>query len=102
MTWNTSHIPDLSGKVAVVTGANSGLGYESARALAGAGAHVVLATRDQARTHAARAEILAGQPDASLEIVELDLTDEEKAAFAHSAEVVRKTCDEVDEMLSNL
>jgi malate dehydrogenase len=36
------------------------------------------------------------------EVVELDLTDEEKAAFAHSAEVVRKTCDEVDEMLANL
>ena len=73
MAWNTSDIPNLTGKVAVVTGANSGLGLESARALAGAGAHVVMAARNQEKAAAARDEILADYPTASLEIIELDL-----------------------------
>jgi NAD(P)-dependent dehydrogenase (short-subunit alcohol dehydrogenase family) len=73
MAWSTSDIPNLSGKVAVVTGANGGLGLESAKALAGAGAHVVMAARNQVKAAAARDEILTAHPDASLEIVELDL-----------------------------
>lgn len=73
MSWTTADIPDLSGKVAVVTGANGGLGFESAKALAGAGAHVVMAARNREKAQAARAEILAAHPQASLEIVDLDL-----------------------------
>jgi NAD(P)-dependent dehydrogenase (short-subunit alcohol dehydrogenase family) len=73
MAWNTANIPKLNGKGAVVTGANSGLGLESAKALAGAGAHVVMAVRNQEKAAAAQDEILAQHPDASLEIVELDL-----------------------------
>ncbi len=73
MTWTAADIPDLNGKVAVVTGANSGLGLETTKALAGAGAHVVMAARNQEKAAAARSEILANYPDASLEIVELDL-----------------------------
>ena len=73
MAWNTTDIPDLTGKVAVVTGANSGLGLETARALAGAGAHVVMAARNQDKAEAARQEIADEHTDASLEIVELDL-----------------------------
>ena len=73
MTWTATDIPNLSGKVAVVTGANSGLGLESAKALAGAGAHVVMAARNQEKAAAARDKILDVHPGASLEIVELDL-----------------------------
>ena len=73
MAWDISDIPNLNGKVAVVTGANSGLGLESAKALGGAGAHVVMAARNQDKAAAARDEILTAHPDASLEIVELDL-----------------------------
>jgi NAD(P)-dependent dehydrogenase (short-subunit alcohol dehydrogenase family) len=73
MGWNTSDIPNLDGKVAVVTGANGGLGLESSKALAGAGAHVVMAARNQDKAKAAFDEIKATHPDASLEIVELDL-----------------------------
>ena len=73
MSWSTEDIPDLHGKVAVVTGANGGLGLASAKALAGKGAHVVMAVRNQAKAADAHAEILAAHPDASLEIVELDL-----------------------------
>jgi len=73
MGWNVSDIPNLSGKVAVVTGANSGLGLESVKALVGKGAYVVMAARNQDKAAKARDEVLAAHPDASLEIVELDL-----------------------------
>lgn len=73
MTWGTSDIPDLAGKTAVVTGANGGLGLETARALAGAHAHVVMAARNQAKASDAYADILSSNPDASLQIIELDL-----------------------------
>jgi NAD(P)-dependent dehydrogenase (short-subunit alcohol dehydrogenase family) len=84
MPWSTDDIPDLTGRTAVVTGANGGLGLETARALAGAGAHVVMAARNQAKAADARADILAGDPDASLEVVELDLASQAsvKAAAA--------------------
>ncbi len=73
MPWTATDIPDQTGRVHVVTGANSGLGKASAKALAGAGAHVVMAARNQDKAVAARDEILAAHPDASLELVELDL-----------------------------
>ncbi len=73
MSWTIADIPNLDGKTAVVTGANGGLGLETARALAGAGAHVVMAARNQEKATAAVADILAGQPGASLQMVELDL-----------------------------
>ncbi|MCP3999111.1 MAG: SDR family NAD(P)-dependent oxidoreductase [bacterium] len=85
MAWSTSDIPDLSGRVAVVTGANSGLGLESAKALAGAGAHVVMAARNQDKAVVARDEILVAHPDASLEIVELDLGSFESTKAAAAA-----------------
>ena len=73
MPWTTADIPDLSGKTALVTGANGGLGLETARALAAKGAHVVMASRDQEKASAASATILLEDPEASLELVHLDL-----------------------------
>ncbi len=73
MAWSTSDIPDQHGRVAVVTGANGGLGLETARALAAAGARVVMAARDQDKVAKAEADIRAGITDAQLEIVPLDL-----------------------------
>ena len=52
MSWSTKDIPDLHGKTAVVTGANGGLGLASAKALAGHGAHVVMAARNQTKASA--------------------------------------------------
>ena len=75
MAWTHVDLPDLTGRVAVVTGANGGLGLETARALAGAGAHVVLASRDQPKTGDAVTTILSRHPEASLEIVEIDLAE---------------------------
>lgn len=85
MSWTTADIPDLSGRTAVVTGANGGLGLESAKALAGAGAHVVMAARNQEKAATARTTILDVHPDASLEIVALDLASLEGTAKAAAA-----------------
>ena len=73
MAWTTGEIPDLTGRTAVVTGANGGLGLETARALARAGAHVVMAARNQDKAAVAEANIRASHPTASLEVVPMDL-----------------------------
>ncbi|MCX4669940.1 oxidoreductase [Streptomyces sp. NBC_01381] len=73
--WTTEQIPDQSNRVFVVTGANSGLGLATTRALARKGANVILAVRDEAKGRRAVAEITAGQPDAQLEVRRLDLAD---------------------------
>jgi NAD(P)-dependent dehydrogenase (short-subunit alcohol dehydrogenase family) len=65
--------PSQSGRIAVVTGANIGLGYETALALAGKGCTVVLACRNAAKADAARAAILAQHPKARIECLTLDL-----------------------------
>jgi NAD(P)-dependent dehydrogenase (short-subunit alcohol dehydrogenase family) len=73
MNWTVENIPDLTGKVAVVTGANGGLGLETARALASHGAHVVMAARNLDEASGPAEEIRAGCATASLQIEELDL-----------------------------
>ncbi|MEV5602965.1 oxidoreductase [Streptomyces sp. NPDC052299] len=73
--WTAEHIPDQTGRVFVVTGANSGLGLATARALARRGGHVILAVRDEAKGHRAAAELTAAQPDARLEVRRIDLAD---------------------------
>ncbi|MFI1207649.1 oxidoreductase [Streptomyces sp. NPDC020802] len=73
--WNARDIPDQSGRTAVVTGANSGIGYVTARELARRGARVVLACRSESRGTEA-ADRLAGEaPGAEVEFVRLDLGD---------------------------
>ncbi|CAM5360612.1 hypothetical protein SMICM304S_01397 [Streptomyces microflavus] len=67
--------PHLTGKLAVVTGANSGTGKEAARRLAEAGAQVVLAVRTPAKGEQARTEILAEHPGARIEVRRIDLAD---------------------------
>jgi NAD(P)-dependent dehydrogenase (short-subunit alcohol dehydrogenase family) len=71
--WTAADIPDQTGRTAVVTGANGGLGQETARALAAAGAHVVMAARSRPKAEEAIADIRRGAADASLELVPLDL-----------------------------
>jgi NAD(P)-dependent dehydrogenase (short-subunit alcohol dehydrogenase family) len=73
VSWSVADIPDQSGRTAVVTGANGGLGLETARALAGAGANVVMAARNQERAAEAMERIRASDPEARLTLVELDL-----------------------------
>lgn len=71
--WSEEDVPDMSGRTAVVTGANSGLGLHAARMLAAKGAHVVMACRNERRGEEAMQTILDESPDASLELEYLDL-----------------------------
>lgn len=71
--WSADLVPDLTGKVAIVTGASSGIGMEAARVMAGRNAHVVLAVRNLAKGEKAAAEIRAAHPGADLIVSELDL-----------------------------
>jgi len=73
--WSEKDIPDQSGRTAVVTGANSGLGYVTARELARAGARVVLACRSEARGIEAGDRLVTEVPGADVEFTRLDLGD---------------------------
>lgn len=99
MSWSTMDIPDLSGRVTVVTGGNGGLGLASAKALAGKGAHVVMAARDQAKAARAEAEVRAAHPSASVEVVELDLASQ--ASVLAAADRIASTSDRVDVLMCN-
>lgn len=71
--WTEADVPDQTGCVAVVTGANGGLGLELTRALAQAGTTVVMAARDQDKARAARQQVAEALPGAELDVRELDL-----------------------------
>lgn len=92
-------IPDLTGKTALITGANSGLGLESARALAGKGAHVLLAVRDAQKGQKALEEIKAEHPLASLELLSLDLSS--LSSVRRAAESVKQRHARLDILLNN-
>jgi NAD(P)-dependent dehydrogenase (short-subunit alcohol dehydrogenase family) len=99
MPWSAADIPDQNGRVAVVTGANGGLGLETARELARHGAHVVMAARNPEKTERALAEIRADVPDASLEVVPLDLGSQ--AAVKTAAEQILAAHPRLDLLVNN-
>lgn len=99
MAFTRSSIPDLTGRTAVVTGANGGLGLETAKALADKGAVVVMASRDQDKAAEAVREISAESPDASLENVPLDLASLRSAREA--AETILDAHGVVDILVNN-
>jgi NAD(P)-dependent dehydrogenase (short-subunit alcohol dehydrogenase family) len=73
--WTTDQIPDLTGKVIIVTGGNSGLGYESVKAFAEKGATVIMASRSLDKAEAAKKEILGHAPKGKIIVMQLDLMD---------------------------
>jgi NAD(P)-dependent dehydrogenase (short-subunit alcohol dehydrogenase family) len=99
MSWSASDIPDQSGRVAVVTGANGGLGLETARELARRGAHVVMAVRNRQKAEEAVEEIRASVPDAALELVSLDLGSQ--ASVRAAAEQILREHERVDLLVNN-
>jgi len=99
MAFTEQDIPDQTGRVAVVTGANGGLGLATAKALAAKGAHVVMAARNQAKAASAEAEIRSEIPNASLEVVELDLGSQ--ASVKSAAAKIRSTHPTIDLLINN-
>lgn len=92
--FSVDKTPNQNGKIAVVTGANSGLGKETASALAAKGAHVIMASRNIEKGLKARAEILLSNPKASLEVKVLDLGSLESIAnFSNEVKAEYKKLD---------
>jgi NAD(P)-dependent dehydrogenase (short-subunit alcohol dehydrogenase family) len=97
--WTTADIPDQTGRTAVITGANTGLGYETAAALAAKGARVVLAVRNLEKGKAAADLITRATPGASVAIQELDLTSLESIRAA--ADELRSDHAAIDLLINN-
>jgi NAD(P)-dependent dehydrogenase (short-subunit alcohol dehydrogenase family) len=85
--WTAAEIPSQAGRRALITGANSGIGYHAALELARKGAHVLLACRDKARGDAALIRLRAEVPAASAEVVLLDLASLESVCAFGAAEL---------------
>lgn len=99
MAWTETDIPDQTGRVAVVTGANGGLGYETARALAAKGATVVMASRNQEKAKEAEKAILERIPEAGLDPRSLDLAS--LASIQAFAQEVLSDHDSIDLLVNN-
>jgi NAD(P)-dependent dehydrogenase (short-subunit alcohol dehydrogenase family) len=97
--WNVENIPDQSGRVAVVTGANSGLGLVTARELARAGATVVMACRNLDKGHAAVDRVRVAAPDAEVQLEQLDLAS--LASVRGFAERFRESHEGLDLLINN-
>jgi NAD(P)-dependent dehydrogenase (short-subunit alcohol dehydrogenase family) len=97
--WTSSDIPDQTGRTAVITGANTGLGYETAAALAAKRAHVVLAVRNLDKGKEAARRLEQATPGASVAVQELDLTSLESVRAA--ADQLRSQHDTIDLLINN-
>lgn len=97
--WTADDIPDQSGKTALVTGANSGLGFHTAVQLAGHGARVLMTARDTARGEQALARARAAAPEAKLELVSLDLAD--LSSIRTAAREVASRVERLDVLVNN-
>ena len=73
--WSAERLSDQRGRVAIVTGSNSGIGFETARVLAGKGATVVMACRNLDKANPKTDEIRSAHPGADVEVMQLDLSD---------------------------
>lgn len=97
--WTTANIPDLTGKVIIITGANSGIGYDEAKEFARKGAQVILASRNMDKAQAALNQILAEIPDARAEVMHLDLAS--LTSVRQFAEAFKMKYDRLDVLVNN-
>ena len=97
--WTADDIPDQTGRVAVVTGANSGIGFETAKALADKGATIVMACRNLDKANAAASDIKQTVLDARLDIIHLDLAD--LSSVRTSAEEFKNKYSQLDLLINN-
>ncbi|NAS23576.1 SDR family NAD(P)-dependent oxidoreductase [Herbidospora sp. NEAU-GS84] len=97
--WTAADVPDQRGRVAVITGGNTGIGFETAKVLAARGASVVLAVRDADKGKQAAAEITAAHPEADVTVQRLDLAS--LASVRAAAGELRAAHDRVDLLVNN-
>lgn len=97
--WTAQDIPDFTGKVVVITGANSGLGFESSKILAGKGATIIMAVRTPAKGESAKDEILKVEPKATLDVMKLDVGN--LASVRDFAAAFKAKYDRLDLLLNN-
>jgi len=97
--WTQQDIPNMTGKVVIITGANSGLGLESTKALAAKGATVVMACRNPRKAEEAKAEVLATNPAARLDVMALD--NASLASVRAFADAFKAKYDRLDILLNN-
>jgi NAD(P)-dependent dehydrogenase (short-subunit alcohol dehydrogenase family) len=97
--WTSADVPDQAGRSAVITGGNTGIGFEAAQVLAARGARVILACRDLGRAKDAAARIGAAAPGAHVGAVRLDLAS--LASVREAAAELRSTCDRIDLLVNN-
>ncbi len=100
MRWTTANVPDLTDRTYIVTGANSGIGFEAARILAEKGARVVLACRTESKARDAIDGIRRARGDARVEFAALDLASL-KSVRAFAEEVTRRLPEGVDGLVNN-
>lgn len=96
--WNPSQLPDLTGKVYVITGANSGLGFETAKYLGKAGADIVMVSRSLEKAESARKEF-ASQIKGNVDLIQMDLSD--LTSVRKAAETVRERYSKIDGLINN-
>ena len=97
--WTEADVPDQSGRTAVITGGNSGIGFEAARVLATRGARLILGCRDRGKAHDAVTRIRAAATGADVRVVPLDLASLESVRAA--AGQIRSTCERIDLVVNN-
>ncbi|MBP2479131.1 NAD(P)-dependent dehydrogenase (short-subunit alcohol dehydrogenase family) [Crossiella equi] len=97
--WTEADVPDQQGRVAIVTGSNTGIGYDTAAVLARRGATVVLAVRDPEKGKQAAERITASAPGAAVRLQRLDLSSLDSVRTA--AAELRDSLDRIDLLINN-